>query len=254
MKSNTKIDKRFWEIDFLRGIAVIMMIIFHFLFDLSYFGKYKIIINSGFWLYFARITAGIFILLAGISLVLSSERAKKKGTFGFQKYFKRGMKIFFWGILITIITWLFLEKGTVIFGILHFIGISIILAYPFISKARDETAVWMSVLLIILAGIVFNMIEFGSIFTAFIGLPPVEFYTLDFFSLIPWFALVLIGIYVGNILYKHYERLIEIQDLSENWFIEKICLLGRNSLLVYLIHQPVLILILYLLGVIKLPF
>ncbi|MFO7872195.1 MAG: heparan-alpha-glucosaminide N-acetyltransferase [Candidatus Undinarchaeales archaeon] len=249
MSSN---KKRFWEIDFLRGFAVIMMIIFHFLFDLSYFGNYNVPINSGFWLYFARITAGIFIFLVGISLVLSSERAKRNKSFGFLKYLKRGLKIFSWGILITIITWIFLDKGTIVFGILHFIGISIIIAYPFIVKVRKEAVIWISVISIILAGIIFDLIEFGSYFTASVGLPPAEFYTLDFFPLIPWFALVLIGIYVGGLFYKNYERLIEIPDLSENKIIEKICLLGKNSLLIYLIHQPVLILVLYLIGIVNL--
>lgn len=249
-----ELGKRFWEIDFLRGIAVVMMIVFHLLFDLSYFGGYNIGVNSGFWLYFARITAGIFIFLVGLSLVLSSERAKKNGKFSSLKYLKRGLKIFLWGLLITLITWLLLEKGTIIFGILHFIGISILLSYLFISKLRNGLTIWASVVSILLAGIALGRINFGSYFTAFIGLPPADFYTLDFFPLIPWFALVLIGIYIGSLLYKNYERLIEIPDLSENKVIEKICLLGRNSLFIYLLHQPVLILVLYLIGAISFPF
>jgi hypothetical protein len=65
---------RFWEVDFLRGIAVAMMVLYHFVFDLNYFGISDFDIHNGFWFYFAHLTAFLFVLLVGVSLVLSHER------------------------------------------------------------------------------------------------------------------------------------------------------------------------------------
>ena len=59
--------KRFWEIDALRGVAIIMMVIFHTVFDLNYFGSYGFDLYSGLWFYVARATATIFIFLVGVS-------------------------------------------------------------------------------------------------------------------------------------------------------------------------------------------
>ena len=72
-----KLKKRFWEIDFLRGIAIIMMVIYHTVYNLSYFGHYRIQAVSGFWLYFARTTANLFIFLVGVSLYISYIKARK---------------------------------------------------------------------------------------------------------------------------------------------------------------------------------
>ena len=111
---------RYWEIDFLRGVAIIMMIVFHAIFDFTFFSSYEIDLQSGFWWLFARITASIFIFLVGISLTLSYSRKKE-----FSKYLYRGTKIFSWGLVITLVTWIFLSQGFIAFGILHFIGLSI---------------------------------------------------------------------------------------------------------------------------------
>jgi len=88
------LEKRFWEIDFLRGLAIIMMILFHLLYDLNYFGEYNLNLHSGFWWYFARMTATIFILLVGISLTLSFSRAKKIQNAGKKVALSKNLVIF----------------------------------------------------------------------------------------------------------------------------------------------------------------
>ena len=62
------VKKRFWEVDSLRGLAIITMITYHFLFDITFFGVYPFEVNSGFLWYFARATAFTFIFLMGVSL------------------------------------------------------------------------------------------------------------------------------------------------------------------------------------------
>ena len=73
------LNVRFWEVDSLRGLAIIMMVTYHFIFDLTFFGVFPFDIYSGFWWFFARITALTFIFLMGVSLTLSSTRAQLSG-------------------------------------------------------------------------------------------------------------------------------------------------------------------------------
>ncbi len=239
-----KLEQRFWELDFLRGIAIIMMITFHLLYDLNYFGDYDLNLHSGFWLYFGRATATIFILLVGISLTLSYSRAKKKQKKKlYLKYLKRGVKIFSWGLLITLATWLFLRAGFVVFGVLHLIGISIIMAYPFL-KLR----LWnlLPGILFVSLGLYLKNYTFGFSWLMWLGLMPEHIYTIDYFPILPWFGVVLIGLFFGYILYPDSTRRFNLCDLSNFAVIRLLCLFGRHSLLIYLIHQPILIAILYL--------
>jgi len=237
-------EKRFWEIDFLRGIAVIMMIIFHFLFDLVFFRGYNINVSSGLLLYFARMTAFIFIFLVGVSLTISYSRAiKKQKTNLFTKYLKRGAKIFSWGLAITLVTWLFFREEFIIFGVLHFIGLSIILAYPLIKYK------WQNLVLgvfFIVAGFFLSKLTFNFSWLMWLGFIPKYFCTLDYFPLLPWFGVVLIGLFFGNLLYKNNRRIFKIADLSKNYLIIFFSFLGRHSLFVYLVHQPALILMIRL--------
>jgi uncharacterized membrane protein len=241
-----KISKqRLWEIDFLRGLAIIMMIIFHFFYDLNYFGVQRINFRSDFWWIFGRMIATSFILLVGISLTLSYSRVKKHKTGWklFKKYLLRGLKIFGFGLIITLITWVFLKRGFIIFGILHLIGVSIILAYSFL-KLRF----WNILLgvIFILTGMYIENLVFNSYWLVWVGLKPYYFYTVDYFPIFPWFGVILFGLFLGNLLYPNGKRRLKINNLSDFSFIRLFCFLGRNSLFIYLIHQPILVVFLYL--------
>ena len=126
--------ERYWEVDFTRGLAILMMLLSNFITDLQYFFNYNN--HEVFWWFFARATAFMFIFLVGVSLTLSFSRVKHKPKI-FKKYFVRGSKTLGLGILITIASLLFIPSDYIIFGILHFIGISIILAYPFLKFKKS---------------------------------------------------------------------------------------------------------------------
>ena len=242
-------SKRFWEIDVLRGIAIVMMIVFHFLFNLAYFANYSINMNFGFWKYFGRATAIIFIFLVGVSLTLSYSKIKGNWLKNYPNYLKRGLKIFFWGLIITLITFIFLRENFVIFGILHFIGISIILAYPFL-KVRKEFVLLIGILFIII-GEILKRFFFSFPWLMWLGLQPYNLVTADYFPLFPWFGVVLIGMFFGFWLYPNYKSKINLPDLSRFKIIQIFSFLGKHSLIIYLIHQPILILILGLMGFIN---
>lgn len=239
-------EGRFWELDLIRGIAVVMMVLFHLAYDLSFFGIYAFDIHSGFWFYFARITAGIFVLLVGVSLALVASRPVHQKQDELRiRLFKRGTKIFSLGLGITAATYFLVGKGFIIFGILHLIGLSIILAYPFLDFKTLNVILGV---VIIAIGLYLQSFSFNFPWLLWLGFAPASFYTLDYFPLLPWFGLVLIGIYSGDVLYGGYQRRVELPDLSSCDLFSPLMLLGRNSLAIYLVHQPLLILALSLLG------
>jgi len=231
---------RFWEIDFLRGIALLMMIIYHLFYDVVFFGNYNFNLHSGILLLIARSSAAIFIFLVGVSLTISYSKARQSQNF--LKYLKRGLRIFSWGLLITLATWFFLKRGVIVFGVLHFIGIAIILAYPFVKfRARN---ILIGIVAIFL-GFYISAFNFDFPWLLWIGIAPSNFYTFDYFPILPWFGVVLIGIFVGNMVYPNAKRGFNIPEVSKSRIIKSFCFLGRHSLFIYLIHQPVIITLLY---------
>ncbi|MCB0121467.1 MAG: DUF1624 domain-containing protein, partial [Caldilineaceae bacterium] len=120
-------SQRFWEIDMLRGVAIVMMVIFHLLWD---FWAFQIVPNlvlyAGFWKYFQRTTAISFLLLVGVSLTVSYRRSVqkngKRGSRGlWKKFLWRGVRIFAVGMGFTLFGMLS-GFGYVHIGILHLIG------------------------------------------------------------------------------------------------------------------------------------
>ena len=253
------LNERFWEIDFLRGLAIILMISYHFIFDLSFFGIYPVNLSSGLVWYFPRIIAGIFIFLVGLSLILSYSRAEISGTYSgdrefFFKYLKRGIWIFFLGILITLVTWIFIKEEFIIFGILHFIGLAIILQYPFLRFKRYKYLSLISGLVFISTGLYLNTFTFNFLWLIWMGFIPPNLVTVDYFPLLPWLGVVSLGIFAGSILYRNYQRRFKLRDLSRYKPVKAFIFFGRHSLIIYFIHQPILIAFLYLMGVIDISY
>ena len=231
---------RFWEIDFLRGFAIILMVFFHIIYDLNFFSITNFRIYSGIILYIARLSASIFVVLAGISLSISYSKSKNwlKTNDIILKFIKRGLKILFLGVIISVITWFYIPRGFVVFGILHFIGTSIILSLIFI---RYRVINIIFGLFFIIVGFYLKSLTFDFNILIPLGFIPNNFWTIDYFPLFPWFGIFLIGISIGNIIYPDFKRKYEIKDLSKKLLVKSFCFLGRNSLLIYFLHQPIII-------------
>lgn len=230
---------RYPEIDAARGIAILMMVIFHLLYDLNYFGIMDVQVSSGFWRIFAITCASLFVFLVGLSLSISRDRAIAKGLTGqdlWKKYLKRGGALLLIGMGITVITYLTIGDGFILFGILHLIGTSILLAPLFFRFGKGNIYLGCSILIfsILLAGIS------GPIWLTWLGFHPASFYSIDYEPLIPWFGLVLVGLGTGALLYpggkSRWSGTIRTGPLTG-----VLALAGRHSLLIYLVHQPVII-------------
>ena len=247
-KVGQKVD-RFWEVDAARGVAIIMMIVYHSTYDLDTLGGYDIQSTTGQWALFADVTAGLFLFLVGVSLAISRARTTLTGWNLFRKYLARGLRILVYAVVLTFV-FLALGMGVVAFGILHLIGISIILAHPFL-KLRFTNLVLGT--LIFAAGqyILSQGLDSQSIWLLPFGIVPEGVIMPDYRPLLPWFGVVLIGLFFGNLVYGDGVRPAVTEDEAP-LPARPLLPLGRNSLFIYLIHQPIIIALLAVTGVVDL--
>lgn len=228
------------------------MVIYHFFYDLNYFNAIKIPIHNLGWELFAHSVAFSFIFISGIALSLSSTRSKLSfQKFSYSKYLLRGAKVFSYGLIITLVTWFFIPRAFIVFGVLHFIGVSIILSIPFLDKIYLNILTSIPVAFL---GFFVNSLNLDFHYLIWLGLRPSDFYSVDYFPVLPWFAVTLLGIAVGNIFYPNYQRKIKLPELGKKKIINKLNFLGKKSLLIYFLHQPIIISLLILLGIIELNY
>ena len=232
---------RFREIDATRGIAILMMVLFHTVFDLNFFMILPVNISTGFWRWFAMATASLFLLVVGISLVVSRARsaAKLSGFALTKKFLFRGAGIFALGLLVTLATWLYLHEGFILFGILHLIGVSVILSVLFFRFGKYNILLG---LLFIAGGFFIGTLQ-GPVWLLPLGIYPSSFTSVDYTPLIPWFGVVLVGLGVGEFLYSGGVRRFTVPHLPDR-IVRPLSFLGRYSLVIYLVHQPIIILLL----------
>ncbi|MHC1758041.1 MAG: heparan-alpha-glucosaminide N-acetyltransferase [Negativicutes bacterium] len=220
---------RIWEIDFFRGCAILLMIVFHLVFDLAAFWGYSLNYMDGFWYYEGKLSAILFMIISGVSSALSVHS------------FRRGLVVFACGLIITLVTYFFDSQTYIRFGILHMLG-SCMLLFPFIKKLNSG---WLLVAgtIAIAAGRWTRQLALPSSLLLPFGVTPLDFTSLDYYPLLPWSGFFLYGAGLGQLLYR--KRLSLLHQPQPFW-LQPLTALGRHSLAVYLLHQPVLLSILYL--------
>lgn len=235
---------RLWEIDLTRGIAVLGMIIYHFIFDLKYF-HLSLLVDTVYFRLLGFLTASAFIFLVGFSAQL---RFLKLHTQTISKVFiqfsRRALTILFFGFLISFVTYLISPREFVIFGILHFIGLSLFLIFPFLYF--DSFFILTAIIFLIILTPIFSSLHPTNLFLIWLGSSPQGFVSFDYVPLIPWFALFLSGLISARFYTSHRPALFKKFDLSNH----HLAIFGRHSLLIYLIHQPIIFVSLYLFLVI----
>jgi uncharacterized membrane protein len=231
--------ERFIEIDLIRGFALTMMIAFHLLWDLDYYGMSPL--NQNIYDY-GHAFPPVFFCLVGVCLVISSQHKTRK------QLIYRGTGILIIGILLTAFSKIIIPDKPITFGVLHCIGLSIIFS-SFIVKKRKN--IMYFALIIITLGVLINNwnIQNPNIIQLAIGLHQQDFwrYTVDYFPLLPWFGVVLFGMAIGDVLYRDGKRQFPFPDLKKYLPVRVVSALGKKSLLVYLVHQPIIV------GAIHLP-
>jgi uncharacterized membrane protein len=231
---------RIWEIDFLRGLSIILMVGYHLLFDLGEFRGVKSFLgfstdlSGAAWTAAQAFFAGIFVVLSGVSSTLSRSNLR------------RGVKLLVVAAAVTAVTWFFEPSAAVLFGILHCLAVSILLyGALFERKGPWVCAVWGAV---VMGFAVFLPMLRTAMAVNFDWLVPFGIYSpafssYDYFPLVPWFGVFLAGAALGKTVYAPGKSL--FPRPPRETFIN---FAGRHSLLIYVVHQPVIMGILYLLG------
>jgi len=231
---------RYIEIDFLRGLAIVGMIVFHYYFVLVFLGVEDINLYQGWWLVLARSVQLTFLSLVGVSLSVAKINSKSKNPHSFIiNRYKRAAQIFLGALLVTLVTYFFLPDYFIRFGILHFITASILLLAPL---AGYRLAPILIGIFVILLTPFINSFASSALSLIVLGFEPVGFASLDYFPIFPWISTVAIGIGVGSILYRE-KSPFKFNDTVTK-ILSPVAFLGRNSLLLYLIHVPIILLIL----------
>ena len=242
---------RIWELDTLRGITLISMAVYHAMWDLVYlFGLRADWYNETPGYLWQQSICWCFILLSGFCWGLG------------RKPLKRGLMVFGGGALVTAVTVLVMPAERVVFGVLTLIGSAMLLMIPLHTLFRKIPAqlapigALASVLLFFLTRNVargsfgFEGIRLGAVptafyqnyLTAYFGFPPDGFYSTDYFPLLPWFFLFLTGYFIFR---RAVSPLIRRKKEAGGSSpapaaMKPFCWIGRHSLILYLLHQPVI--------------
>lgn len=237
MKKNMQ---RIWELDFLRGIAILMMIAFHTVFDLNrFYGFEKLKYSEGFWFLEGRIAAYLFIVLTGVTTALIAK--KYTAPTALKKNLSRGLRLIGLGMLITLASLLLDPTEAIWFGILHFLGFSILFSSAFMNLK------WINLLLALgslaIGKWTMSLTPKTMMWIA-LGATPENFRSLDYYPLFPWISAVFVGLFIGNWIYQKQDSVMKRKPRMPE---KEIALLGKYSLWIYMLHQPILLSLLWVL-------
>ena len=230
--------KRFPELDLLRTVAVVGMILYHAAYDLASFYGYPFDMMHGGWLILERTVAVTFLALVGISFAISYNRTSKEKVW--HKFIKRGLIVLACGYLVSIATYIVDPATYVRFGVLHLIGVSIFLLPFFIRFKRWNLLIAVA---IIAAEQWSSMTILDTPWLLPLGFMPHFFETVDYFPLLPWFSVILIGVLIGQTFYVQHlswrTRLPQRKARSQK-LEAALVLPSRFALPIYLLHQPII--------------
>ncbi len=223
------------SVDALRGIAIVAMIAYHFCFDLRYFGiTTSDFYRDPFWLHARTAILSSFLLLAGVSLALAEQAPR--GTVRFWRHFAR---IAACALAVSLASYLLFPRSYIWFGVLHAIAVSLMLIRPFATRPALAFAAGVAV---IAAGIGWTSSHFDNRALGWVGFMPTKPVTEDYVPLFPWAGVMLIGVAAGHALIGN--RFVAIASFAR--VPRAVQWLGRHSLFVYMVHQPLLIGLVYL--------
>lgn len=220
---------RLIALDLARTAAVLAMVVFHFTFDLALFGHIAPdTIYQPFWYYFARTIAGSFLFLSGVSLWLAHGRGIRWRAFGW-----RFAKLAAAALLVSVASFWLTPGGPIWFGILHALAASSLIALTFLRLPWAVTlAVAMVVFALACAG---TSPRFDGLWLVWTGLAETRPQMADYVPLIPWAAPCLAGLACARAC-----RIEQWPRHMPSARLNALAFPGRHSLIIYLLHQPIL--------------
>ena len=214
-------------LDGIRGFAIILMIIFHFCYDLTLFELASIpIYSTTRWIAFRYAIVTLFLATVGASLYIHHQRG-----INWRTYWRRILLLVFSSLIITLVTWITLKEEYVFFGILHLITLASLLGLIFLHFFWINLVGGIAILWI---GFHYSNEAFNDPWLVWMGMLTQATGSSDFTPIFPWFGAVLVGMFIaqllGNSLYNGTRRQI----------LAPLAFMGRHSLVIYLLHQPIL--------------
>ncbi len=227
LKASPAALPRYAAIDAFRGLAIVLMIAYHFCFDLNYHGWiHQDFNNSTFWLSARAFIVSLFLLLVGISLVLNAQRSDS------HSFHRRQFKLLAAALAVSAGSYLMFPDSYIFFGILHFILIASWIGRYLVGFHRANL---LAGLIIVLAGSLYSNAVFDAAPLQWLGFMTHKPITEDYVPLFPWLGVVLFGLFLGRLIVNNPGWLSGYQGSN---LLTKA---GRHSLLIYLLHQPVLL-------------
>ena len=241
-------------VDALRGLGVALMVAHHFLWDLDHFGLYPLPLEAPAWQAFARSVGSLFLFTSGLALAVSSSRFSR-GTGGYRiawrRSARRGMILLLWAGVISAVTRLVVPEAWVRFGILHLLGVVKIIAPATLPLGRGNLGIGVALYglglaLALLPG------RLSMPWVLMVGPDGAGLVMVDHYPLLPWSGAVWLGMGVGAALVRARERSWDRSAterdrprprVESGKFLrmrDAMAWLGRHSLVIYLLHQPVL--------------
>jgi uncharacterized membrane protein len=238
------VGARLWEIDFLRTFAIVLMVVYHVGYDIDLLApQVGLDPFAGGWKVLQITCASTFLAVVGISFWVTDERARARGLAGlalWRAHARRGLEILAAALLVTVATLVALGSEDVVrFGILHLIATCVLIFLPLTVRLGE----WNLLLgaAVVAAGLALNERDSTIAPLLVIGFDPGDA-GVDWYPLLPWLGPVLIGAGLGAALYPGGERGPLLRGLAgAPHGFATVGWPGRHSLPIYLVHQPVLI-------------
>jgi uncharacterized membrane protein len=220
-----KTKKRILELDVLRGVAVILMVMFHFGFDLAEFGyaSYQTTVDME-WKVFRAVVLSMFLVAVGMSAYV----AYADGI-NYKKLIKNLAKLSLVSVMISMGSYVAFPHAWIYFGVIHFIVLALPLSLFFLHKPYLALLLGIAIPLSYILGF-FPLDALHHWSVQHLHIPS---FTVDVVSFTPWFGLVLLGVFLMS------KNLFDFK-LKDSTLNARLSFLGRHSLLIYLVHQPIL--------------
>lgn len=239
MEINMK--KRFETLDSLRGVAIVSMVLFHLMFDIKEIFGNNHSWSSGTLVHlWQRSICFTFIIVSGFVWIYGRKNAVRRGLF-----------LTAVGIAVTVVTVIFMPDAPVYFGVMSFFGCAVLIMIP-AEKLLRHVPSGVGALFSIVAFFFTEYVSYGAVKlfgnTLFrlpkvlyksdigipFGFPPADFFSSDYFPIIPWMFLYFFGYFLGRL-------------ISGSSFFEKIghikepifSFIGRHAVMIYVLHQPI---------------
>jgi uncharacterized membrane protein len=236
---------RLWEIDLLRTLAIVMMVVYHAAWDIDMLAVEPLLDPfGGGWRALQVACGSLFLAVMGMTLAVMNARGRARGLVGwplYRRHARRAVTVLGAAVLVSAATLIALGSGDYVrFGILHCIGVAMLIC-PLLIRL----GIWLLPLAVAVAWAGFALAGTAPRDAPWLlpaGVPQTGGAGVDWYPLLPWLAPALVGLWLGTVLYPRGVRGPWGARLAAapGW-APRATAPGRHALPIYLVHQPVLI-------------